>query len=116
MRGLLKRCGALLPTAIVGADDMIAQGALRALHERGIAVPHDVSLAGIDDIPSARLMIPALTTLRQPIREMIREAFQLLTGNSGSRKRTDGVACVVAPELVIRESCSRPQSRREHRE
>ena len=101
MRQLLRQCGELLPTAVVSADDVIAQGAMRALFERKIQVPGEMSLAGIDDIPSARMTIPGLTTVRQPMGEMVNEAFQILTGASERRGNR-----IVKPELVIRESCA----------
>ena len=51
--------------AIFGASDLIAIGALRALAERGLNVPHDVAVAGFDDIPMASFINPSLTTVRQ---------------------------------------------------
>lgn len=111
MQCLLRQCGELRPTAVIAADDTTAQGALRALYERRIHVPADLSLAGIDDIPFARMTIPSLTTLRQPTRELVRRAFQLLTA-SAPRSRTQTVGdIVIEPELVIRESCAGPRRR-----
>ena len=117
----MKRCincsvnaGNLLPTAVIAADDVIAQTALRALFEKRIRVPEDLSLAGIDDIPSACMTIPALTTLRQPIREMVGEAFHLVTSHPGkARPQVDG-EIVVKPELVIRESCASSRAQRKN--
>lgn len=109
MQRLLLQCGELLPTAVIAADDVMAQGALRALYERRIRVPADLSLAGIDDIPSARMSIPALTTLRQPTREMVRRAFHLLTGSAAKPRTQAPSDIVVEPELVIRESCAAPR-------
>jgi DNA-binding LacI/PurR family transcriptional regulator len=108
MHQLLHQCGNLLPTAIIAADDVIAQTALRALFEKRIRVPEDLSLAGIDDIPSACMTIPALTTLRQPIREMVGEAFHLVTSHPGKARPQVAGEIVVKPELVIRESCALP--------
>jgi LacI family transcriptional regulator len=110
MQRLLRQCRELLPTAIIAADDVVAQGALRALYERRIHVPTNLSLAGIDDIPSARMTIPALTTLRQPTREMVRRAFQLLTGSPIKSRIQTMSDIVVEPELVIRESCAAPHA------
>ena len=104
---LLEQCADLTPTAVIAADDVTAQGALRALFEKKIEVPREMSIAGIDDIPSARLTIPALTTLRQPIREMVREAFNYLTDES-ARTKPRGSKITVDPELVVRESCGGP--------
>ncbi|MCC7299851.1 MAG: LacI family DNA-binding transcriptional regulator [Verrucomicrobia bacterium] len=92
-----------IPTAVIAAEDMIAHGALRALHEAGKRVPEDISVAGIDDIPSAQLATPPLTTLRQPVRAMISEAFKILVDNQ--LKDTKDVSIV--PELIIRESCGK---------
>jgi LacI family transcriptional regulator len=57
-------------TALFAFNDISAIGAIRALREAGRAVPEDVSVAGFDDIQSAAFQNPALTTVRQPLREM----------------------------------------------
>lgn len=64
------------PTAIVGASDAMALGALRAMTERGLSAPGDVSVCGIDDVPDAALA--GLTTVHQPIIERGRMAGRLL--------------------------------------
>lgn len=53
------------PTAVFAANDLIALGALMAAREAGLRVPADIALAGFDDIPAARLVSPALTTVAQ---------------------------------------------------
>ena len=99
---------ATAPTAMIAADDAMAQTVLRALHEQGIRVPDTMSLAGMDDIPAARTMIPALTTVGQPVTELVGKAFALVTGDgAGSGAKPDG-RVVVAPRLVVRESCAPP--------
>jgi LacI family transcriptional regulator len=106
MKELLRRCNGLLPTAVIAADDLIAQTALRALFEHRVRVPERMSLVGVDDIPSARMTIPSLTTIHQPIREMIQQAFDRLT-KRGKRLTSRGVReIVVKPQLIIRESCA----------
>lgn len=62
------------PTAIFAANDDMAAGAICAIFERGLSVPRDVSVCGFDDTPIARQIHPALTTVRQPTREMGRLA------------------------------------------
>jgi LacI family transcriptional regulator len=52
-------------TALVAANDQMALGAIRALRERGLAVPEDVSIVGFDDIPEAAFFDPPLTTIHQ---------------------------------------------------
>jgi len=58
------------PTAIWTVNDLLAVGALRAIHERGLHVPHDVAVAGFDDIDLAQQLYPPLTTVRMPAAEM----------------------------------------------
>jgi len=112
MQALCRQCGELLPSAVIAANDVIAQAALRALFEKRITVPDDLSLAGVDDIPSASMTLPALTTLRQPIPDMVSEAFQLLTGHTAKSKPRAATELVVKPELIVRESCAAPRARK----
>src|SRR5699024_11620250 len=53
-------------TAIVAANDEVALGIVHGLHDRGLRVPDDLSVAGFDDAPFSRHSIPPLTTVRQP--------------------------------------------------
>lgn len=92
------------PTAIMCSTDVAAVGALKAAHERGLRVPEDLSVVGFDDIPLAGYTIPALTTIRQPMRELSERAIALLieriTEPADSRARL----VTVAPTLVVRHS------------
>ena len=54
--------------AIFAGSDLIAIGAMRALAEAGLSVPGDVAVVGFDDIPSASLTSPPLTTIQQDTR------------------------------------------------
>ena len=63
-------------TAILCANDLLALGALQRLHEHGIDVPRDVSVAGFDDIPVAAMTAPSLSTVRLPLRDMGRLGFE----------------------------------------
>ena len=62
------------PTAIFAANDDMAAGAICAISERGLSVPRDISVCGFDDTPIAHQIHPALTTIRQPTRDMGRLA------------------------------------------
>ena len=106
MQMLLHRGADLMPTAVVAAEDVLAQTALRALFERRVRVPQDLTLVGVDDVPSARMTIPALTTLRLPMPAMVQAEFEHLM-TAGDKPRT---AIAVKPELVIRESSAPPHS------
>ncbi|MEF1187605.1 substrate-binding domain-containing protein, partial [Vibrio sinaloensis] len=57
-------------SAIFSANDQTAYGAIKALTDRGLRVPEDVSVIGFDDLPVSQYFTPALTTLRQPIEEI----------------------------------------------
>jgi DNA-binding LacI/PurR family transcriptional regulator len=66
------------PSAIVAANDQVAIGAIRALHELGYGVPDDVSVMGFDDTPLASYTVPALSTVAIPTYELGRTAVELL--------------------------------------
>ena len=66
------------PTAVFAANDDMATGVMWAAGEYGLKVPHDLSVCGFDDSPLARQLWPALTTVRQPSREMGKIAAQQL--------------------------------------
>lgn len=71
------------PTAIFAGNDDMAAGALATAHERDIAVPEALSIAGFDDSDLAKAVWPPLTTIRQPVRELAYAAADLmLSGNA----------------------------------
>lgn len=95
------------PTAVFCASDAMAFGALHALAERGLRVPDDISIIGFDDVPQSNRILPALSTVRQPIFELGRTAAQLLIHQlrkEGARPQT-----CLTPELVMRETTTRPR-------
>ena len=97
------------PTAIFAANDAMAIGCLAALRERGLRVPDDVSLVGFDDIPIARYLTPALTTVLVPIAELGRRAMARLLDaieKSEQRPHPSPTHTVIAPTLAIRASAS----------
>jgi DNA-binding LacI/PurR family transcriptional regulator len=97
-------------TAIFVANDQMALGVLRAMHEAGRHVPGQVSLVGFDDIPEAAYFIPPLTTVRQDFDEVGARSLNLLvrTIESGQRVPSDSR---VQPELVVRASTGVPPVR-----
>jgi LacI family transcriptional regulator len=97
------------PTAIFAANDDMALGALTAAQRLGIAVPHDVAIAGFDDSRAASLVWPALTTVRQPLAEMAMAAVAMLL--SGEAKLDPGhpaPVCVLPHEVIVRGSTAAP--------
>ncbi|MEL1263005.1 LacI family DNA-binding transcriptional regulator [Pseudoxanthomonas putridarboris] len=97
------------PTAIFAANDDMAAGVIRAACQRGLAVPHDVSVCGFDDTPIARHIYPALTTVRQPTSEMGRLATVELLARIRSQGAGDMVR--VEHEVLFRESTQPPTRR-----
>lgn len=92
------------PTAIFSCNDMMAAGALHAIYEHGLRVPEDIAIVGFDDIPQTKVIIPPLTTIRQPNEEMGSKATEMLIDRLEGK---DGQpAQVIFPTtLVVRQSC-----------
>jgi LacI family transcriptional regulator len=90
-------------TAVLALNDSMAVGALAVLRERGIAVPGLVSVTGFDDMPIARDVTPALTTVRLPLVQMGERAMSLALGGAelGHVERAEA-------EVVWRNSCAPP--------
>lgn len=94
------------PSAVVAMSDVIALGTLEYLGGRGIAVPGEISVVGFDDIPEARLVRPALTTVAQPGIEKGRTAAAILMRlleNEPVEQHT-----VLETRLIVRESSGAP--------
>jgi LacI family transcriptional regulator len=102
-----------LPTAVLGSNDLTAIGAMGAIHERGLAVPNDISVVGFDDIELSAYTMPALTTLHVPRRELASMAFRALfrgrdeTYDKGRRRH----AHVIKTRLVVRQSTGNAPAR-----
>lgn len=97
------------PTAIFAANDDMAAGVLRVAGERGLSIPHDLSVCGFDDTPLSTHVYPALSTVRQPARDMGRIAtLQLL--NSIRNPGTGGMVRMPYA-LQLRESIAPPPVR-----
>ncbi|MCX7683081.1 MAG: LacI family DNA-binding transcriptional regulator [Anaerolineae bacterium] len=91
------------PTAIVAVSDLLAIGAMNALHEAGLQPGRDIAVVGFDDIPTAQYLCPPLTTLRQPIDEVGRLVVEMLLkiirGETLAERRV-----LLKPTLIVRES------------
>ncbi len=89
---------------IVAGNDQMAIGAISALTDMGVSVPGDVAVGGFDDIQLSRLMSPALTTVRQPMRDLGRQSVELLVerlADPGGRRRS----VTLPTQLLVRASC-----------
>lgn len=88
--------------AVFAASDLMAAGALRALRAAGRRVPDDVAVVGFEDSVVARYAQPPLTTVRQPIEEMGRQATRLLLARAAGEPT--GMHLILDVELVVRAS------------
>jgi LacI family purine nucleotide synthesis repressor len=90
-----------LPSALLAANDYVAAGSLRSAQQHGLRVPDELSVVGFDDVDVARATFPALTTIRQPLRELGRRAaavvLALLEGEPAA-------SAELPVELIVRDS------------
>lgn len=99
------------PSAIFATNPLIALGALRAIRDRGLRVPDDVSLIGFDDTVYAGLLDPPLTTIAQPTTELGRRAAELLLDRVVRGYTGEPRNVVLPPKLEIRASVAAPKAR-----
>ena len=98
--------GPEMPDAVFAFSDLLALGALRACHDRGIRVPEDIAIVGFDDIEDGRYSVPALSTISPDKEQIARLALDLLV----TRLARDQEApyeprhCVARHRLIVRES------------
>jgi LacI family transcriptional regulator len=96
------------PTAIFAGNDWMALGAIEAIVSRGLSVPHDLAVVGVDDISQAAHTHPPLTTIRIPKREMARVATELLLRHiQGIDIPEEPLKILICPHLMIRQSTAR---------
>lgn len=101
--------GRARPTAIFASNDAMAFGVMAAAQQRGMSIPLHLSVAGFDDLPTASVIWPSLTTVRQPIVEMACAATEMLIAGAARGALADApdhqtLHC----ELVIRVSTGAP--------
>ncbi|MDE2127898.1 MAG: LacI family DNA-binding transcriptional regulator [Armatimonadetes bacterium] len=98
------------PTAIFAANDLCAEGALRAITEQGLSVPHDFSLVGYDDTWFGAMLQPSLTSVHMPIAEMgahgVSMLIELLEGRGVPNPQP-----VLPVHLTVRQSSGPPARR-----
>jgi len=93
-----------LPSAVFVANDLMALGFVRAMHDEGIGVPRDVSIVGFDDMPGADHFLPGLTTIRQELDALGQQCIEILLA---ALNQNPSDFPLVEPVLVVRESTSR---------
>ena len=96
-------------SAVFAASDHLALGILRALHECGRRVPHDVSVAGFDDVPEAAYLTPPLTTVRPDYAAVAAASIDLLQAQISAGYRVDDRR-IFHPTLITRASITSPRA------
>lgn len=95
--------------AIFAGNDRMAIGAMRGLRALGLTVPEDVSVIGCDNIETAELIEPALSSIHQPMREIGELAAERIVAMLTGQTITD-TQTMVSSTLIIRESCGTERS------
>ncbi len=97
------------PTAILCSNDMTAIGVLRAAYLKGLRVPHDLSVVGLDDIDFAEFTLPPLTTIRLSRGDLARAAFEALRQQAEETSSANiHREFLVSTSLVLRGSTAAP--------
>jgi LacI family transcriptional regulator len=99
------------PSALFASNDAMAIGCLSALNEAGLHVPHDIALAGFDDIPISRYVNPPLTTVRARITELGALALERLASEIEDPERIAPSHQTLRADLIVRQSTSAPALR-----
>lgn len=106
----LLRAGRPAFTAVFGANDHVAAGAVQAIEEAGLRIPEDLSVAGYDNVPLARDLRPQLTTVHVPLEEMGAEAVRrvLSDPDEDSNSPAPGRTVRLGTHVVVRDSVAPP--------
>lgn len=98
------------PSAIFAANNLMVIGVMKAIRDRGLHCPGDISVASFDDFPWADVFQPNLTTIAQPVQAIGEQAAELILERIRGRVPRDPLRIVLKGRLMIRESC-RPAAR-----
>jgi LacI family transcriptional regulator len=98
-----KLIGAGIDAIFCAAADNCAMGLLSVAKDRGTRVPEDIAIVGFDDLPIAQLSTPGLTTIRQPMKEIVDAAYKMATAQHDEILKNPKKV-LFKPELIIRQS------------
>jgi LacI family transcriptional regulator len=96
-------------TAVFAVTDELAVGAMRALYEEGVRVPNDISVMGLDDIDISAYLSPALSTVRQPIREMGKKTADIMYSLIAEGGKATVESSIFSYDLIVRETTKAPK-------
>lgn len=95
-----------LPTAIFAASDAIAFGAMRAVQEKGLSIPEDISIIGFNDTEMSAYTTPPLTTIHAPAYDMGQHGANLIYAAANLNISTP-LKAKLPCRLILRESCQK---------
>lgn len=93
-----------IPSAVFAGNDLMAIGAMNAIREANLIIPKDIAVMGFDDIAAARMISPALTTIRQCQDDIGKRAAALLVTRLNQDEPLDGRVVEMPFELIVRDS------------
>ena len=96
------------PTAVLVGNNLMTIGAVAGIQARGLAIPDDISVAGIDDSPWASVFHPRLTAVAQPTYDLGRSAAELVLSRVGGEADSATRRVVLQGQLQVRESTAPP--------
>lgn len=105
-QALLTQLPHQLPQALLVANDQMALGAMRALHQHGVNIPADISIIGYDDTAESAWYQPPLTTVRQDLQQLGAVSVDRLLAQLEGRESAE---TTLETELVLRETTAAPQ-------
>ncbi len=106
-QAMLSQLPDALPQALLVANDEMALGAMRALHQHGVAIPAEISIVGYDDTAESAWYQPPLTTIRQDLQQLGATSVEQALAAAG-----EAVASrTLEPVLVVRETTAAPASK-----
>jgi LacI family transcriptional regulator len=94
------------PTALFSSNNLMVIGAMRAVHDLGLACPRDVSVASMDDFAWSDVFAPRLTTVAQPVEAIGEQAARLLLDRLGGRATSEPKTLMLKGRLIVRDSCA----------
>ncbi len=92
------------PTAIFCSNDEMALGAMKAIKERGISMPDEISISGFDDMGFTAYLTPSLTTVLRPVEEMSKEGTQILLNKIEKSEIAELGIINLETKLIVRDS------------
>jgi LacI family transcriptional regulator len=110
-RDLLRSTKAKRPTALIALNDLSAIGAMRAAADEKLSVPRDLSVIGVDNIPLGEYLPVALTTISQPIKDMVARTASLLIQRIEGKTTARPSQTIFPTALIVRESTAKPARR-----